>query len=349
MRAPAATRSAIIRAASAGADRRTGAPSSPSACGIAAGSHSTKSAPGRGAPSSVTARTGRPSNRSGRRRRVGRPSPTPARTPDPIRTSGPAGPGAAAPVRRATRRPRGRRGTRRRPRTAAGAAARAQRRCPGSSPRCSMSGLVSTQEACARAQSRSTIGVSPSYGATRSPGSSSDCSDAQLVRRRVPWSARQVQHARRAARRAARTARGAGRPATCPRPCRWPARRPGRRAPARPPPPGGDHGAVDAVRRRVRRAARAAPTAARHRPARASRSRSTCGSRTPHGVMESGVTDVTVVAAAPIQHIQADHRIDGRAAIGHVSILYLALPGGEVPRAARLGRVDRHGAPLPVP
>ena len=148
VRAPAATRSAIILAASAGADRRTGAPSWPSVPGTTAGSQSTKSAPGRGAPSSVTARTGRPINRSADAGRVGGRSPTRRRTPGRTRTSGPAGSTGAAPARRASRRRRGRRGTRRPPRTVSRRSTRAHRSCAGSSPRCSMSGLVSTQFAC---------------------------------------------------------------------------------------------------------------------------------------------------------------------------------------------------------
>ena len=48
-------------------------------------------------------------------------------------------------------------------------------------PRCSMSGLVSTQSACARTQSRSSSGVSPSKVAARTSGRTSARSDAQLV------------------------------------------------------------------------------------------------------------------------------------------------------------------------
>ncbi len=57
MRAPSAIRSAITREASAPAERRTGAPFSPTRSGSRAGSHSATVRPPCGEPSSVTAAT----------------------------------------------------------------------------------------------------------------------------------------------------------------------------------------------------------------------------------------------------------------------------------------------------
>src|SRR3712207_7728871 len=45
--------------------------------------------------------------------------------------------------------------------------------CLGSRARCSMSGLLNSQRPCRRAQSRASVGVSPSNGAARTSGTSS--------------------------------------------------------------------------------------------------------------------------------------------------------------------------------
>ena len=63
VRAPSSTRSASIRAASAPAARRTGAPFSPVSSGSSGGSQSAIVRPAVGEPSSVTARTARPVSR----------------------------------------------------------------------------------------------------------------------------------------------------------------------------------------------------------------------------------------------------------------------------------------------
>ena len=70
VRAPCSTRSASSPAASAAADRRSGAPCSP-VRSVSGGSHSANVAPGRGEPSSVTAVDRRPDQPGGGRRGVG--------------------------------------------------------------------------------------------------------------------------------------------------------------------------------------------------------------------------------------------------------------------------------------
>ena len=87
---------------------------------------------------------------------------TRARTPGRSRSARRPAAAAAAPPRRASRTPRGSGGTRRRRRTARPRRNRAHRGCPGRIDRCSMSGLVSTYDACWRTQSRDSPGVSPS-------------------------------------------------------------------------------------------------------------------------------------------------------------------------------------------
>ena len=63
VRAPSTTRSASIRAVSAPADRRTGAPFSPVTSASSGGSHNATVRPAAGEPSSVTAATSRPVSR----------------------------------------------------------------------------------------------------------------------------------------------------------------------------------------------------------------------------------------------------------------------------------------------
>ena len=125
-----------------------------------------------------------------------------------------------------------------------------------------MSGLVSTQLACARTQSRSSIGVSPSKVAARSPGRRKLAPARAAGRRPAPWSAPGTAPGPGRP-RAARSAPAAGRPATCPTPCR-----------SRPPPSGPrgrasaasawcGHGCADPRGRRAGPAAARAPTPAR--------------------------------------------------------------------------------------
>ena len=181
---PSTTRSASRSAASAVAVRRTGAPCSP-ASSVSGGSHSANSSSPRAATRRrSTATTGRPVSRpadaagSDDRRRGEHERPASravarAHPPQP----------AQHRRRRASRRRRGSGGTRRRRRTAGRAGTAAQRGCPGRIERCSMSGLVSTYDACWRTQSRASTGVSPSYVAARSRV------DARAPRSARSWSA----------------------------------------------------------------------------------------------------------------------------------------------------------------
>ena len=160
---PAATRSAIIRAASDGrrpADRRAVLTRADPATRRRLPQHEIRAGPRRAVLGHRHAPAGR--SAAGGARRIRARSPRRARPPGRSRTSGPAGSAGAARARRASRRRRGRRGTRRPPRSVSRRSTRAQRWCAGRTPRCSMSGLVSIQFACARAQSRSAMGVSPS-------------------------------------------------------------------------------------------------------------------------------------------------------------------------------------------
>ena len=109
------------------------------------------------------------------------------------------------------------------------AGTRAQRACPGSSERCSMSGLVRTYSRVVARPSRArSRGVSPSYVAGRRPSAAPSAVErARAGRGPAPWWARGRARSPRAARAApravdgSRSAPAAGRPATCPRPCRW--------------------------------------------------------------------------------------------------------------------------------
>ena len=173
MRAPSTTRSASRSPVSAVAERRTGAPCSPAYDGISGGSHSANSVAPRGEASSDTLTTGRPVSRpadtsgsldgrggehEGRRGAV--PRADPPQPPQHLRD-----------VR--AEDARGRCGTRRRRRTRSPRRKDAKSLCRGSTPRESMSGLVSTSRACRRTQSRSSRGVSPSYVAARTATRSS--------------------------------------------------------------------------------------------------------------------------------------------------------------------------------
>ena len=245
-----------------------------------AGSHSTKSAPGRGAPSSVTARTGRPINRSAADRRVG--DGRGRQHEHRIRPVHPGQPDQPAQHQRDVR-----------PEDPAVGVALVDDDVPQPAQQSRPASVPGQQPAVQHVRVRQhpvTRARAPSPAPhrrcrRRTAPPASQAAPVTPARPagppRAPWSARQVQ------RRGARLGEQRGQHGElvgqrlARMRCRWRARRPGRRAPARPPATWWDHGAVDA-RCRERCAARPAPTAARHAPARRAGSRSTWGiSETP--------------------------------------------------------------------
>ena len=158
-------------------------------------------------------------------------------------------------------------------------AQRAQERAPsaawpGSSERCSMSGLVRTYSAWSRAQSRcsrravAVVGGDPDVEAERGePGAAGPGPAPWWGRGRARW---RRAPARPAAAARSRSARAAGRPATCRRRCRWRARRAARRAPRSAAAAWCCHGR-STPRARVRRDARAGGTQSGQRRRRAGR------------------------------------------------------------------------------
>ena len=162
VRAPRSTRSASSPAASAAADRRSGAPCSP-VRSVSGGSHSAKVAPGRaGSRRRSTADDRRPTRRDGGLGRVGhgRRGQHEHRLGAVARGRSGAAGAARADVR--AEHPAVGVALVDRRRRRAGAACSDHRWWAGRIPRCSMSGLVTIQRECRRTQSRSSPGVSPS-------------------------------------------------------------------------------------------------------------------------------------------------------------------------------------------
>ena len=161
-----------------------------------------------------------------------------------------------------------------------------QRSWPGSSERCSMSGLVSTYSAWSRAHSRWSRLLSPSWVVTRTSRPSADEPGELVLGQRL--GRREVEGRWRRAGRAARewpaprSAPAAGRRATCPRRCRWRGRRAVRRTPRRLPRPGAARARPPRGRGRPR-APPGRPSPARARCGPAARAAARGGSAGPRG------------------------------------------------------------------